>query len=418
VAGNGLGGAHGGSYAGPLAGLRVLEVAGPLGEYCGKLFADLGADVILVEPPGGASSRREGPFVDQVPGIERSLTFSYLHTSKRGITLDLDSVAGQQLFRRLAAQAGLVVESEPAGAMQARGLGYEALKAEQPSLVYTSITPFGSEGPYVDYEATDLVLLAMGGLLYLGGYGDGEPIRAHGNQALLAAGQFAAIGSLLAVLEAEQSGQGQFVDVSAQECVVMAHETAIQFYDLEKVVRRRTGEDQRQAGLGVYPCKDGHIYLLVGGLARFWDELVNWLEGEGVAGAEELRDPKWQTLEFAQSEEGKARFLEIFRPFTMRHTKAELYEAGKQQRLPLCPVNTPADLASSPQLQARNYLTIVQSDGLGRALEMPGAPYQLSATPWRVQRPAPGLGEHNSEIFAEVQVTADDLARLSAAGVI
>lgn len=407
-----------GQEAGPLDGLRVLEVAGPLTEYCGKLFADLGADVVLLEPPHGSSGRREGPFADDLPGTDRSLSFAYLHTSKRGITLDLDTVDGQRLFRRLATSAAIVLESEPVGTMEARGLGYDALATDNPALVYTSVTPFGREGPYCDHVATDLVLLALGGLLYLGGYSDDRPIRAHGNQALLAAGQFAAIGTLLAVLEAEQSGQGQLVDVSAQECVVMAHETAIQFYDLERVVRRRTGEDQRQAGLGVYPCKDGHIYLLVGGLGRFWGELVDWLVAEQVPGAEELRDPRWQTLEYAQSSEGKARFLEIFRPFTMQHTKAELYEAAKRQRLPLCPVTTPADLVASPQLRARDYFTRVRSERLGRVLEMPGAPYKLSVTPWRVRRPAPALGEHNAEVYGELGLSPHDLVRLRAAGVI
>ena len=404
--------------AGPLVGLRVLEVAGPLGEYCGKLFADLGADVILVEPPAGVERRRSGPFIDDQPEVERSLSFAYLHTSKRGITLNLDTIDGQQIFRRLAAGAAVVVESEPVGTMAARGLDYADLSAENPGLVYTSVTPFGREGPYVDYAASDVVLLAMGGLLYLGGYADGEPIRAAGNQALLAAGQFAAIGSMLAVLEAEQSGQGQLVDVSAQECVVMAHETAIQFWDSEKFIRRRTGEDQRQAGLGVYPCKDGHIYLLVGGLGRFWGELISWMERDGVKGAAELRDPKWQDKDYAASKEGKQRFMEIFAPFSMAHTKAELYEMGKEARLPLCPVNTPADLADNPQLEARRYLTTIQHGTLGRALTMPGAPYQLSATPWRIQRPAPSLGQHNSEIFGELGLTANDLVHLRAGGVI
>jgi benzylsuccinate CoA-transferase BbsE subunit len=198
----------------------------------------------------------------------------------------------------------------------------------------------------------------------------------------------------------------------------MAHETAIQFWDSEKFIRRRTGEDQRQAGLGVYPCKDGHIYLLVGGLGRFWGELISWMERDGVKGAAELRDPKWQDKDYAASKEGKRRFMEIFAPFSMAHTKAELYEMGKEARLPLCPVNTPADLADNPQLEARRYLTTIQHGTLGRALTMPGAPYQLSATPWRIQRPAPSLGQHNSEIFGELGLTANDLVHLRAGGVI
>src|SRR4051812_31957966 len=141
---------------GALAGLRILEVAGPFGAYCGKLFAELGADVILVEPPGGAALRHAAPFAEAAPGPDASLTFAYLHSSKRGITLDLDMADGQALFRRLAVSAAAVVESAPGGFLDARGLGYEALAAANPALVYTSISPFGREGPYADFPATDL----------------------------------------------------------------------------------------------------------------------------------------------------------------------------------------------------------------------------------------------------------------------
>jgi benzylsuccinate CoA-transferase BbsE subunit len=390
------------SAEGPLAGLRVLEIPGSLGAYAGKLLADFGADVVLVEPPGGSEGRRRGPFVDGRPGPERSLEFAYLNTSKRGMTLDLDSGAGQDDFRRLAADSDVVLDGcGVVSAMSGRGLGYEQLSAANPRLVFTSITPFGLDGPYADYLATDLTLMAMGGLLSLGGYADGPPVRAFGDQACLAAGQFGAVGTLLAVLEAEQSGTGQLVDVSAQECVVMAHENAVQFYDLEKVVKHRNGVDQRQAAVGVYPCQDGHVYLLAKGLGVFWDELVGWLEQEGIEGAGGLRDPKWKSDEFAMSAEGKAEFLTIFNRLALRSTKAELYEAAKRIRLPLCPINTPADLVASPQLAAREYFVEVAHPATGRTLRMPGAPYRLAASPARVSRPAPRLGQHSDEIRAE-----------------
>lgn len=403
---------------GPLDGLRVLEVAGPLTEYCGKVLADLGADVVLVEPPTGSARRHTGPFIDDAPGVESSLSLAYLHTSKRGITLDLDTVDGQSIFKRLAADVDVIVESEPVGEMARRGLDYADLSEGHASLVYTSVTPFGREGPYVEYKATDIVLMALGGLLYLGGYAQGEPVRAAGDQAMLAAGQFAAIGTLLAVYEAESQGQGQLVDVSAQECVVMAHETAVQFYDSEKVVRRRTGESQRLAGSGVYPCKDGEIYLLVNGMGRFWPELVDWMESEGVPRAEELREDRWRTHDYPATPEAKDRFMEIVRPFFEKYTKAELFARGKEIRLPLCPINSPADLAVNPQLKAREYFTTVQHGSLGREMQMPGAPFKLSETPWQVHRPAPGLGEHNVEILGRLGLSADDLVHLRSAGVI
>lgn len=404
--------------AGALDGLRILEVAGTFGAYCGKLFAELGADVILVEPPCGAARRRDAPFIDDAPGPDASLTFAYLHRSTRGVTLDLDTADGQALFRRLAASAAAVIESEPGGALDARGLGYDALAADNPALVYTSVTPFGREGPYAGLPASDLTLMALGGLLCLGGYDDGEPMRAHGDQALLAADQFAAVGTLLAIMQAEQTGQGQRVDVSAQECVVMALENAIQYYDLEGTVRRRLGAGQRQAGIGVYPCADGHIYLLATTYGQKWDPLVHWMMDAGVKGAEQFLEPRWRTVEWLQQEEAKTLFLEAFLALTLPRTKAELYAGGVARQLPLCPINTPADVLASPQLAARGYFAAVPHPALDRPLVMPGAPYQLSATPWRLRGPAPTLGQHNAAVYAELGLGADDLVHLRAAGVL
>src|SRR3954453_2339608 len=139
-----------------LAGLRVLDLSGPMGNYCGKMFADLGADVILVEPPEGTALRREPPYIDNVPGVERSLAYAYYNTSKRGIALDLDSRAGQEVFRKLAQTADAVIETEMPGVMQSRGLSYEALSTSRPQLVMASITAFGQSGPYAHYDAEDL----------------------------------------------------------------------------------------------------------------------------------------------------------------------------------------------------------------------------------------------------------------------
>ncbi|HUN33659.1 MAG TPA: CoA transferase [Trebonia sp.] len=409
----------GAASTGALAGLRVLEIAGPLGEYAGKLLADFGADVVLVEPPAGAARRHLGPFIDDQPGTERSLSFAYLNTSKRGVTLDLDQADGQAIFTRLARSADVVLDGtgQP-GLMSKRGLGYEALAAGHPQLVYTAVTPFGSDGPYAGYQATDIIVMAMGGLLSLGGYGDGDPVRAGGDQACLAAGQFAAVGTLLAVLSAEQAGVGQFVDVSAQQAVVMAHENAVQYYDLEKVIRHRNGGDVRQAAVGMYQCQDGYVYVLAKGLGEFWKQLVDWLEAEQVEGAASLRDPRWQSDEFAASPEGKAEFAEIFGRLAANRTKAQLHEAAKRARIPLSPVNNPANLVASPQLAAREYFVTVEHPPTGRALRMPGAPVRLTASPAAVQRPAPALGQHNLEVLGELGLRAEDAVHLAAAGVI
>src|SRR5580692_6168337 len=187
-----------------LAGLRVLDLSGLAGQYCGKQFADLGADVILIEPVMGSPVRRDGPFIDDRAHIEFSLPFAYFNAGKRGMAIDLDRPEGQRILRQLADGADLIIETEKPGTMSKRGLDHAALSVRNPRLVMTSVTPFGQTGPYAKYEAEDIVALALGGLLYLGGYPDTSPIAAYGNQAYLAAAQFASVASMLAVLAADE----------------------------------------------------------------------------------------------------------------------------------------------------------------------------------------------------------------------
>jgi benzylsuccinate CoA-transferase BbsE subunit len=266
---------HSDAAPGPLQGVRVLDLTQGSEQYCGKLFAQLGADVLLIEPVGGCANRREGPFLEGRVHPEHSLSFAYFNQGKRGLALDLAQRAGQDVFRALVRNADLVIEAERPGQMRTRGLDHDALAAIQPAIVTTSITPFGQDGPYAQYEGGDLVALAFGGLLSLGGYPGLPPTAPYGNQALLSAAQFAAVASLMAIWEVEgQAGErrGQHVDVSVQESVTMALENAVQFVELEQTVRKRHAGQQRQAGTGVFACADGMVYLMAGGVAsnKFW----------------------------------------------------------------------------------------------------------------------------------------------------
>ncbi|HSH90884.1 MAG TPA: CoA transferase [Ramlibacter sp.] len=396
-----------------LSGLRVLDLSGPLGNYAGKLFADLGADVVLVEPPGGSALRHQGPYLDDLPGLETSLAFAYHNTSKRGITLDLEDRADQARLRQLVAKADLLIETGKPGAMAARGLGYEVLAQLRPSLVMLSITPFGQTGPYADFEAEDIVALALGGMLSLGGYPDTAPMRVHGDQAIMCANMYGAVAAMIAVSQAELTGQGENIDVSMQEAVVLGMENAIQFYDLEHTVRKRWAGDQRFAGTGVYACSDGYVFLMAGGIGanRFWGRTIQWFADEGMAGVEELRAPRWQEVDFLQSAEAKRLFNELFAPWAAQRTKASLYHGGQARQIPIAPVNTPADIIESPQLRSRGHFVELAKAIGGRTLRMPGAPYKLSATPWQIQRPAPRLGQHNIEIWSEAASAAPEISK-------
>ena len=262
--------------------------------------------------------------------------------------------------------------------MARRGIDYAALSAGNPQLVMTSVTPFGQSGPYAQYVAEDIVALALGGLLYLGGYPDTPPMAAHGNQAYLAAAQFASVASMMALLDANRS-PGQHIDVSIQECVVMGMETAIQFYDLEKTVRKRASGQPIMAGVGVFACADGEIYLMAGGIAstRFWENMVNWLIDEGIADAKQLLESKWESHDYLATDEAKNIFNGLFAPFAKKHTKVNLYQSGQLRRIPVCPINTPRDILANRQLDYRGFFVQQQHTPSGRPLTVPGAPYKL-----------------------------------------
>jgi len=401
-----------------LAGITVLDLAGPLGNYCGKLFADLGADVILLEPLQGAPTRRQGPYAaDCRSEPDASLVFQYQNTSKRSLAIDLDTAPGQVVLRQLVGKSDLIIESEQPGIMKRRGLDYASLARERAGLVMTSITAFGQDGPFAHWQATDLTIMGMGGMLYLAGYSDTAPMVACGEQAVGAANLFGAVASMAALYDAEASKAGQHIDVSMQECVVLGMENAVQFYDLEGTVRKRNAGTQRLAGTGVFACADGYVYLMAGGIGsnRFWAVTAEWLIAEGVAGAEQFRDVCWNDQTYLASDAAKAIFSQVFTPYVRTRTKAELEAAGHRRRIPITPICDASDIACDPQRAYRHYFVDVTAID-GTRLRMPGAPYLLSETPWRIACRAPGLGEHSREILAWAGLSAQEQEQLIAQG--
>lgn len=415
--------AHGSPSAniGPLAGLRVLDLSSRYAYYCGRLFADLGADVVLVEPPvSGCELRTRSPFIGNGSGPDDGIPFFVQCANKRGVTLDLDRPEGAELFGKLAATADLVIEDGVPGAMAMRGLSHADLLREKSDLVLTSITPFGQTGPYADAPADDLTLLALGGFLAMMGYPDREPTQAYGQQAEAMGCMFGAVGAMMALLGSDGGGAGQHVDISIQECTVMALENAAQFYDLEKRVRSRSAGAQRQAGTGLFPCVDGYVYIFVGGMAalRFWPNFVTWMHDEGVDQDGQFADARWTDMAFLDSSEAKQLFSTLFSAFAASRTKAQLYHDGQARRVPICPVSTPSDLVANRQLEHRQFFTSLRHEPSQRDITIPGVPFRLSRTPGQVRRPAPRLGEHNVEIYGELGIDAAALNDLTSAGVI
>jgi benzylsuccinate CoA-transferase BbsE subunit len=390
---------------GALEGVRVLDLAGPFGNYAGKLFADLGADVILVEPPEGAHTRHVGPLEPNVAPPESSYRFAYENTSKRSLVLDLGAPDSRETVLALAAQSDLVLEGFGPGRMESLGLSGDALRAENPALVLHRLSAFGQTGPYAGYAAEDLTLLAMGGLLYLAGYPKEAPVAAGGFQALACGNLFGAVAAMLAVTQAEATGQGEDVDTSIQECVVMALENSVQFYDLEGSIRQRYAGDQKQAGAGIFACGDGSVYLLAGGVAanKFWYNTLAWLRSEGVDVAE-LEGEHWTEIEFLKEQSSKDLFRRVFEGFTQDLTMADIYVRAQNARVPLCPVSAPPDVLVNRQLQFRDFFTALPGGMPGHDLTLPGAPYHLSRTPWKITRRPPRLGEHTDEILASLDI--------------
>ncbi|HZP41515.1 MAG TPA: CoA transferase [Candidatus Binatia bacterium] len=378
---------------GALDGLRVLDLAGASGALCGKLLAGLGADVVKAEPPGGDPMRALPPFWDGAPPAERSLFFWFYHAGKRGIRLDLASDAGRALLRRLAAAADVVIETEPPGRLAALGCGPDALRAANPRLVVASITPFGQEGPYRDWRASDTVAQAMGGMLYVNGHPDGPPLRTLGLQAYHQAGIFAASGVLAALLARDATGRGQHVDVSVQASVAAALEHVPGFWHQAGVIHRRQGTLHWTRYFRVGRCKDGWVMHCTLG---DWTSLVEWVKADGMA--ENLDDPAWEDLNLRK--DAAEHLFDVLDAWAARYTVAELMEGAQLRRIPYAAVRPPEALLRDPQLAARGFFVPIEHPDLGASVPYPGAPFRLEDAPWRVARP-PRLGEHDAAVRAE-----------------
>src|SRR5712692_8572593 len=282
---------------------RVVDLTEPLGFLTGRILADLGADVIKVEPPGGDPSRTWPPFSTHA-GRRESLTWMAYNANKRGITLDLDSPSGQFVLRELARGADFVLESFAPGYLAAHGLGYGELRPENPGLIFVSITPYGQKGPSHDRPASDIEIMAASGAMSLAGEEGGEPMRVTQPQAAMWAGAEAAMGALTALVHRTATGQGQWVDVSAQAAVVAALAHAPVFWDMNGVNPERagvyiTGRSVTGARMRAFwPCKDGWInFIIYGGVAgrHTNQQLVEWMRERGM-GSAALQRIDWPTF--------------------------------------------------------------------------------------------------------------------------
>jgi crotonobetainyl-CoA:carnitine CoA-transferase CaiB-like acyl-CoA transferase len=403
---------------GALHGVRVLDLSGEPGQFCGKLMGDLGAEVIKIEPPEGDDVRGLGPFCDDLEDVNRSLYWHAMNTSKQAVTLNLQTEKGRDLLRRLLPTADIVVESFTPGTLEGWGLDFATLHRRHPHLIITSVTPFGQTGPYSDYRGTDLEVLALGGFLATCGESDRAPMRISLPQSNLFASVSAFTGSMLAYYHRLRGGQGQHVDVSMQECATNLHYAQLNWHTYG-IMTPRLGST---LWFGNYipitfRCQDGYVQAIP---ILSWPTLLPWMIEHGMAG--DLTTPEWQerlqTLATVWTQEQVDHASEVVAAFLAHFPKKVLYAEAVQRRIMLYPVQTVRDCLEDRQLQARAYFVQVPSPALDKSLLYPGAPFRLSATPWQIRAPAPRLGEHNAAIYGtELGLSAAERSALQHEGV-
>ncbi|MBI2847980.1 MAG: CoA transferase [Chloroflexi bacterium] len=400
---------------------RVLDLTDERGLLCGMMYGDLGADVIKIEPPGGDPARNIGPFYKNVPHPERSLYWWAYNTSKRGITLDMKNSHGQDTFKRLAKSADFIIESFPPGHLDSLGLGYKALSHINPGIIMVSITPYGQTGPFKDFKASDLTLMAMGGQMYVSGDQDRPPVRISVSQAYHLGSTHAAVGGMIALHHRMKTGEGQHVDVSIEEAVVRIASTDPAFWEYSRTIIPRLGAFRVRGTFmlrDVWPCKDGQVTMRVlgGTFGRLFKPLVDWMDEEGMAGP--LKQVNWFNLDmFSVYSEDAVKWQSTFAEFFLKHTKSDIYKQALKRRIPVMPCNTPREICQNEQLAARRYWHKIEHPELGIQVAYPGVHCGLSATPWRISRRAPLIGEHNAEVMAELNASpSDPRAKSSAPG--
>jgi crotonobetainyl-CoA:carnitine CoA-transferase CaiB-like acyl-CoA transferase len=398
-----------------LEGLRVIECGEFVAAaYATKLMADLGADVIKIEPPStGDPARANGPFPRGVADPEKSGLFLYLNTNKRGVTVDLRREQGREILNGLVGDADLLVHNVGLGEMRGLGIDYATLARLNPKLIMVSITPFGLQGPHAYWQATDLTLWNAGGIAYLNGGGPGSddlpPLKPFGRQSELQGGLNAAVAALAALFARLQTGTGQHVSVSIQECLATILELTFEYYPYMGLVASRLGHKPIQP-LDFLECRDGWIFVCCVEEQQ-WQTFV-----------ELMGNPEWASLELFENRLARAANWDALKLFLQEWASEqsvdELYHAGQARRIPLAPVSTMADLLVSDHLKTRGFFAVVDHPAAG-GITMPGAPYRLTQTPWDIRCPAPLLGQHNDEIFGGLLgLASTQLADLRAMGII
>jgi crotonobetainyl-CoA:carnitine CoA-transferase CaiB-like acyl-CoA transferase len=382
--------------------------------YGAKLLADLGADVIKVEPPGtGDPARALGPFPGDGPNPDASAAYLYLNTNKQGVTLDIASARGRELLGRLVSKADVFIHDFFPQDADAFGLTYDRVREESSDIVMTSIFPFGSDGPQRDFKAYDLTLLSAGGWTWINGWpGHPEmpPLKPYGYQAAYQGGVNAALATMGALFGRLRGSGGQHIEISVQACIASILESVLATWTYSEIPVMRWGNRPIHP-IDMFQCKDGEWIFALCIEEHQWQGLVEVMEA-----------PEWTQWEVSANRFVRASNWDALRPFmeewVAQWNADDLYRAVQEKRVPFAPVSTMGSLLESDHLKVRGFFVEVSHPNR-KSLAHPGAPFRMSETPWEIRSPAPTLGQHNAAVFGEMLGVSDaELSVLTAEGVV
>jgi benzylsuccinate CoA-transferase BbsE subunit len=407
---------------------RVLDLTNERGFICGKALSDLGADVIKIERPGGDPARSIGPYYRDTPHPEKSLYWFAFNGNKRSITLDIERTDGQGILKKLVKTADVLIESFEPGYMDRQGLGYSVLSQINPMMVMTSISSFGQKGPYRDYKASEIVLWALSGMMYMVGDPDRPPLFSSYPHAFLFGAMQGAIGTVVALYQREMIGRGQQVDASALMSLAWATGPEVQAtWELFRQIFKREGRMRLRTGTGVrtpilWRCKDGDVgfFMLLGvNFVKANAALVEWIESDGmdsgIMGNLDWKKVGWDEI----TEDVACQINAILTKFFSRHTKQELHEGAIKRGIQIVPALTAKETREFPHLAARGYWVEIEHPELETTVTYPGGFVKSTEMTCGIRRRAPLIGEHNEEIYKkELGLSAEELMVLKQSGII
>ncbi|MBI4295741.1 MAG: CoA transferase [Chloroflexi bacterium] len=391
-----------------LDGIRVIDMgtfqAAP---FCCQILADFGAEVIRVEPPGGAVDRELGPFA---PNGE-NLAIPLYNRNKKGVTLNLQTEAGKQLLQELVKLSDVLVTNMTPRAVRSLGIGYDSLRKVNPRLVYASLTGYGQYGPYAERPAFDPVCQAIVGHMYITGFKDSRPTKSGSSLCDYGSGLYCVIGILLALHQRDKTGKGQEIDVSLLDTGVSFMEAVFAQYKVSREIQAQMGNARPfSAPTDSFRCRDGWVYMAVS-TNRLWKRFTELIGRKDI-----VDDPRFATGEMRRRNRDYVNSLA--EGWLADKTRDEAVSLLAEAGIPAGPVNTVTEAIVDPQIQARGMIVEIEQPGIGM-VPVSGIVVKMSETPGEIATPAPGLGQHNREIYQGLLgISEAKLAELRENGVI